>query len=99
MDIVFLPAGDATAGPAPRPRFRAYYRTEREKVGELPLVSPYQPFTGAAVRIIRPGKVVQDVPVNEPGIMELIGRDVSLAAEPLYRLRVDSKTVARLDDC
>jgi hypothetical protein len=54
-------------------------------------------FSGAAAGIISTGEIIQDVPVDKPGIVDFTGREVSLAAEPFYRFRVDPETAAGLD--
>jgi hypothetical protein len=61
------------------------------------LLSLYQPFTGAAAGIIGAGKVIQGIPVDKPGIVNFISRDVALAAEPFHRFRMDLQTAAGLD--
>jgi len=47
--------------------------------------------------IIGTGEIVKNIPVDKPGIMNLNRREVSLATEPLYRLRVYLETAAGFD--
>ena len=57
----------------------------------------YQFFSGAPAGIIGTGEVIQGIPVDQPGIMDFDRREVSLAAQPLYRFRVDPEAAAGLD--
>ena len=66
--------------------------------GNFSLPLTQQSFPGAATGVVGPGEVVQGVPVDKPGIVDLNGREVSLAAEPLDRLRMYPEAAARLDD-
>jgi hypothetical protein len=54
------------------------------------------PGTGAG--IVGAGEIVQDIFVDEPGIMELDGGQVPLTAKPLDCFRVDPEPAAGLDD-
>ena len=44
--------------------------------------------------IIGPGKVIQDIAADEPGIVNLGGGQVSLTAQPFYRLGVNPEAAA-----
>jgi hypothetical protein len=68
------------------------------RVPLLRLLSFYQSFPGATVRIIRARKVIEGILVDEPGVVDFVGRDVALAAEPLDRFRVHFKATAGFQD-
>ena len=48
-----------------------------------------QSFPGATAWIIGAGEIIQGIFINQPGIMEFIGREVTLAAQALDRFRVN----------
>jgi hypothetical protein len=50
-----------------------------------------QSFAGAPAGIIGAGKIVQGVSVDEPGIVDLVSREVALAAKALNGFRVHLK--------
>jgi hypothetical protein len=57
-----------------------------------------QSFPGAATGIICTGKIIEDIFINEPGIMDFVSWDITLAAKPFYRLRVDFEESAGFQD-
>ena len=62
------------------------------------LLSLNQSFSGTATGIIGTSEIIKDIFINEPGVMYLIRRQVSLTAEPFYRFRVYFKSTAGLQN-
>jgi hypothetical protein len=56
--------------------------------------SLYQPFSGPALWNIGSGKIIQNIPANQPRIMNLNRRYISLSAQPFNRLRMNLETPA-----
>jgi hypothetical protein len=56
----------------------------------------YKSFSSAPFRVIGSGKVIKSLLGNQPGIMNLGGRQISLPAQPLHRLRVYPEAVPYL---
>jgi len=55
-------------------------------------LSFYQSSSGTTFGDIGSGKIVKNIPGNQPGIMNLYRWQVPLAAQPFHRLRMDLKT-------
>jgi hypothetical protein len=64
----------------------------------LRLLSLDKSFPRAAAGIICPGEVIQGIFTNEPGIVDFIRGEITLAAKPFYRLRVDLETAGSFQD-
>jgi hypothetical protein len=64
----------------------------------LELLSLKQSFSGTAIGIICSGEVIQGFFFNQPGIVDFIRRQVTLAAKAFYRFRVDFKPAGSFQD-
>ena len=62
------------------------------------LLSSDKSFPGASIWIIGTSEIIENIFINEPGVVNLICREVTLAAKPLDRFRVDFQEPACFQD-
>jgi hypothetical protein len=62
------------------------------------LLSLNESFSGAATGIIRTGEIIQGIFFDQPGVMDLVSREVTHTAEAFYRFRVDLELSGSFQD-